>query len=139
MRIWPPIKPTSETVWGEARKDRVVTTAGWRPVKPATRWIRVISTASVWVTVGSMVVRRRARSSGIELILIQAREQFPAGLAIEQAGDQKAVAGLEGADRRLRLGGKEAVDGPRVISEVLQMAFRDLDLALAQEPVQRGA
>jgi hypothetical protein len=69
--------------------------------------------------------------------LIQAREQFLAGFAIELARDLEAVSGLEGAHRRLRLGGKEAIDWPRVIPEVTQMGFGNSDLSSAQEPVQR--
>lgn len=70
--------------------------------------------------------------------MIQAREQFPAGLAIEQARDREAVAGLEGSERCLRLGGIEPIDRPRVIPEVAQMSFRDLDVSLVQNPVTCG-
>ena len=86
-----------------------------------------------------MVVRRRSQYSGIiDLILIQAREQLQAGLATEQARDREAVAGLEGTDRGRRLGGQQPIDRPRIIPEVAHMSFRDLDLSLAQNPVQRG-
>jgi hypothetical protein len=56
--------------------------------------------------------------SGLELVLIQSREQFLAGVAIELARDLEAVAGLEGTDRRLRLSGEEAIDQPRVQPKV---------------------
>ena len=56
----PPIRPASETVWWGARHGRVVTNAVRSPVRPATRWMRVVSMASARVIVGRMVVRRRA-------------------------------------------------------------------------------
>jgi hypothetical protein len=93
------------------------------PGKPSTRWLRVVSRASARVSGGRMVVRRRSRRSGIELVLIQAREQLLACLPIQQARDREAIAGLEGADRRLCLGRKEPIDGPRLIPEVAQMSF----------------
>ncbi len=42
----PPISPTSAMGWWGARHGRVVTTAVRRPVRPATRWMRVVSMAS---------------------------------------------------------------------------------------------
>jgi hypothetical protein len=48
-----------EGVVGRA-KGRVVTHAVWSPVRPATRWIRVVSIASARVIAGRMVVSRRA-------------------------------------------------------------------------------
>jgi hypothetical protein len=42
-----------------ARKGRVVTKAAWRPVNPATLWIRVVSIASAGLIAGTMVVSRR--------------------------------------------------------------------------------
>jgi hypothetical protein len=45
--MWPPpISPASEMVWWGARNGRVVTKAVRSPVRPATRWIRVVSRAS---------------------------------------------------------------------------------------------
>src|SRR4029450_9924427 len=45
--------------WG-ARHGRAVTHAVRAPVRPATRWIRVVSMASARVIAGRMVVSRRA-------------------------------------------------------------------------------
>jgi hypothetical protein len=101
--------------------------------------MRVVSSASARIMSGRMVVRKRTGWSGIELILIQAGEQLEAGFAIEQTRDRKAVAGLEGADRGLRLGCIQAIDRSRVIPEVAQMSLRDLDLTLVQDPVERRA
>jgi hypothetical protein len=56
----PPISPASEMGWWGARHGRVVTTAVRSPVRPATRWIRVVSMASGRVIAGRMVVSRRA-------------------------------------------------------------------------------
>jgi hypothetical protein len=56
----PPISPASEMVWWGARNGRVVTNAVRSPVRPATRWIRVVSTASARDIPGTMVVSRRA-------------------------------------------------------------------------------
>jgi hypothetical protein len=56
----PPISPTSEIVWCGARQGRVVTHARRSPVRPATRWMRVVSRASGRVITGRIVVRRRA-------------------------------------------------------------------------------
>jgi hypothetical protein len=56
----PPISPASEMVWWGARHGRVVTNAVRSPVRPATRWIRVVSMASARVIAGRMVVSRRA-------------------------------------------------------------------------------
>ncbi len=78
--------------------------------------------------------RARRHDGGIECILTQARKPCLAGLPIEQARDREALAGLEGADRRLRLGGKKPIDGPRVIPEVAQMSSHRGDLFLAQVP-----
>jgi hypothetical protein len=47
----PPISLTSEMVWCGARHGRVVTTAVRSPVRPATRWMRVVSIASARVVV----------------------------------------------------------------------------------------
>ncbi len=46
-------------VWWGARNDRVVTTAVRPPMRPATRWMRVVSSASARRIAGRMVVRRR--------------------------------------------------------------------------------
>jgi hypothetical protein len=43
-----------------ARKGRVVTTAVQAPVRPATRWMRVVSRASGRAIAGRIVVSRRA-------------------------------------------------------------------------------
>jgi hypothetical protein len=56
----PPIRPASEMVWWGARHGRVVTNAVRSPVRPATRWIRVVSRASARVIAGRIVVSRRA-------------------------------------------------------------------------------
>jgi hypothetical protein len=56
----PPIRPASERVWWGARNGRVVTKAVRSPVRPAPRWIRVISRASARVMAGKSVVSRRA-------------------------------------------------------------------------------
>ena len=56
----PPISPASEMVWWGARHGRVVTNAVRSPVRPATRWIRVVSRASARVIAGRIVVSRRA-------------------------------------------------------------------------------
>ena len=56
----PTISPASEMVWWGARNGRVVTNAVRSPVRPATRWIRVVSMASARVIAGRMVVSRRA-------------------------------------------------------------------------------
>ena len=56
----PPISPASEMVWWGARNGRVVTNAVRPPVRPATRWMRVVSRASARVIAGRMVVSRRA-------------------------------------------------------------------------------
>src|SRR5687767_4672078 len=45
---------------GGARHGRVVTTAVRRPVRPATRGMRVVAMASARVISGRIVVRRRA-------------------------------------------------------------------------------
>ena len=59
-RTWPPpISPHPRGWWG-ARNGRVVTNAVRSPVRPATRWIRVVSMASARVIAGRMVVSRRA-------------------------------------------------------------------------------
>jgi hypothetical protein len=42
------------------QNGRVVTTAVWAPVRPETRWMRVVSMASARLIAGKMVVRRRA-------------------------------------------------------------------------------
>jgi hypothetical protein len=55
-----PITPTAELVWWGARKGRVVTTAGRPCVRPATRGMRVVSSASARLIAGRMVARRRA-------------------------------------------------------------------------------
>jgi hypothetical protein len=55
----PPISPTSALVWWGARNGRVVTRAVRSPVRPATRWMRVVSRASGRVIAGRMVVSRR--------------------------------------------------------------------------------
>jgi hypothetical protein len=55
-----PMSPASEIVWWGARNGRVVTRAVRSPVRPATRWMRVVSTASARVIAGRMVVSRRA-------------------------------------------------------------------------------
>jgi hypothetical protein len=61
MGTWPPpMRPTSEMVWCGARHSRVVTRAVRSPVRPATRWRRVVSMASARVSAGKMVVSRRA-------------------------------------------------------------------------------
>jgi hypothetical protein len=56
----PPISPTAEIVWCGARQGRVVTHAVRSPVRPATRWMRVVSRASGRVMAGRMVVSRCA-------------------------------------------------------------------------------
>jgi hypothetical protein len=56
----PPISPTSAMVWCGARNGRVMTQAVRSPVRPATRWMRVVSSASARVIAGRMVVSRRA-------------------------------------------------------------------------------
>jgi hypothetical protein len=56
----PPIRPTSEIVWCGVRNGRVVINAVRRPVRPATRWMRVVSIASARVIAGKIVVSRRA-------------------------------------------------------------------------------
>jgi hypothetical protein len=43
-----------------ARNGRVVTTTVWALVRPATRWMRVVSMASARVMAGRLVVSRRA-------------------------------------------------------------------------------
>jgi hypothetical protein len=61
MGRWPPpITPTAAMVWCGARISRVVTTAVHPPVKPATQWILVLSSASARRIAGRVVVRRRA-------------------------------------------------------------------------------
>jgi hypothetical protein len=55
-----PISTTSNMVWWRARHGQVMTTAVRSPVRPATRWIRVVSIASARVIAGRMVVSRRA-------------------------------------------------------------------------------
>jgi hypothetical protein len=57
----PPADPASEMVWWGARHGRVVTNAVRSPVRPATRWIRVVSMASARIIAGRMVVSRGAR------------------------------------------------------------------------------
>jgi hypothetical protein len=54
----PPLSPAS--VWGGARHGLVVTTAGRAPVRPATRWRRVVARASARVIAGRIVMSRRA-------------------------------------------------------------------------------
>jgi hypothetical protein len=56
----PRIKPTSEMVWCGARNGRIVTTAVRPPVRLATRWLRVVSSASARVMAGSIVAKRCA-------------------------------------------------------------------------------
>ena len=63
----------------------------------------------------------------------------PAGGVIEQARDRKAISGLIGPHRRLRLGRIEAIDRARVKPEVAQMHLRDLDVSSVQESIHRGA
>jgi hypothetical protein len=59
--LWPaPITPTSEMVWWGARNGRVVMTAVGPPVRPATLWMRVVSSASARRIAGRIVARRRA-------------------------------------------------------------------------------
>jgi hypothetical protein len=50
----------AEMVWCGARNEWVVTNAVWSPVRPATRWMRVVSSASARLITGRMVARRRA-------------------------------------------------------------------------------
>ena len=50
---------------------------------------------------------------------VEAREQLHAGGTIEQPRDRQAVSRLEGPDRRLRLGRKDAIDRAGVKPEVL--------------------
>jgi hypothetical protein len=60
-RTWPPpIRPASAMVWWEAQHGRVVTSAVRSPVRPATRWMRVVSMASARVIAGKIVVSRTA-------------------------------------------------------------------------------
>jgi hypothetical protein len=133
-----PDQPDIRDSMAGSRYGRTVTNAMQVPVGLATRGRPLVSGSARGIA-GSMVVRRRSKYSGIiNLILIQAREQLQLGLATEQARDREAVAGLEGTDRGLRLGGKQPIDRPRIIPEVAHMSFRDLDLSLAQNPVQRG-
>jgi hypothetical protein len=58
------VAPTDRAQVGDrmvgARHGRVVTTAVRSPVRPATRWMRVVSSTSVSVIAGRIVVRRRA-------------------------------------------------------------------------------
>ena len=61
--------------------------------------------------------------------VIQPRGQFSARGAIKQPRDREAVAGLEGSDGGLRLGGKAAIHWSRLIAEVPQMLFRHLNVA----------
>jgi hypothetical protein len=56
----PPISPTSEMVWWEGRNGWVATTAVRLPVRPARRWMQVVSKASARIIAGRMVVSRRA-------------------------------------------------------------------------------
>jgi hypothetical protein len=58
--LTPPISPTSEMVWWGARNGRVMTRAVRAPVRPATRWMRVVPRASARGVAGRMVVSRRA-------------------------------------------------------------------------------
>jgi hypothetical protein len=59
--IWPPpIGPTAELGCCGARQGRPVTRAVRPSVRPATRGIRVVSTAAATRIAGGMVVRRRA-------------------------------------------------------------------------------
>jgi hypothetical protein len=46
------------------RNRRVVTTAVQSPVRPATRWMRVVSVASARVIAGRMAVHRRVSFDG---------------------------------------------------------------------------
>jgi hypothetical protein len=52
--------PTSEIVWCSAKDGRAVTHVVRAPVRPATRWMRVVSIASTRVIAGRRVVSRRA-------------------------------------------------------------------------------
>jgi hypothetical protein len=52
----------SEIVWWGAQHGRAVTNAVWLPVRPATRWMRVVARASSSVSAGQMVVRGQASS-----------------------------------------------------------------------------
>ena len=58
--VAPADQPASAMVWWRARHGRGVTNAVRSPVRPATRWIRVVSIASARVIAGRMVVSRRA-------------------------------------------------------------------------------
>jgi hypothetical protein len=52
--------PQGGMTWCGARNGRVVTTAVRPPVRPATRWMRVVSRAAARLMAGRMVARRRA-------------------------------------------------------------------------------
>ncbi len=56
----PPIMPTSAMGWWGPQKGRAVTTAMRLLVRPATPWMRVVSSASARLIAGRMVTRRRA-------------------------------------------------------------------------------
>jgi hypothetical protein len=47
-------------VWCGARNSRVVMQAVWRPVKPATRWMQVVSMAAVRIMSGRWVASPQA-------------------------------------------------------------------------------
>ena len=59
-RCPPPITPTSAIVWCGARNGRVVMQEVRPPVRPAIRWIRVVSLGAANFLSGRMVVRQSA-------------------------------------------------------------------------------
>jgi hypothetical protein len=52
--------PTSEVVWCGARREHPVTAAAHALVRPAMRWMHVVSSASASGIAGMRVVSRRA-------------------------------------------------------------------------------
>jgi hypothetical protein len=69
--------------------------------------------------------------------LVESREQPLPCRAVEQSRDLKAVAGLIGPDRRLRLWRKDARDRPQVEPIRAQVLLRDLDVARGQKMICR--
>jgi hypothetical protein len=80
---------------------------------------------------------RRATPRLPDRPLVEAWEQLTPGHANEQDGDRQAIVRLEGPHGRLSLGGKDAIDRPRVKPKRAQMLLRHVDVAWEQEPVHR--
>jgi hypothetical protein len=138
----------ASTIVLEAPRSAETSPPGHEPGAPARRSAHhhpYLSAADVGVerfSHASMITEDSDRRTTPQLQsqpFVESGEQPALGRTIEPSRDLKAISGLVGPDRRLRLGRKDAVDRAWVKPEVLQPRFRELDLASGEEPVHRGA